>query len=136
MAALAGTRSIRGRGLPHLCGSRSRHCGPVHDDGWSDLVAVADPLGEVTGRAGRVTALGTASRTSRIIGALLVLYVVLYRFALVPRALAAFGLLAVMLQLTAVAGPLFGHPVVVLVLAPLGVSQLALALWLIIKGFA
>jgi Domain of unknown function (DUF4386) len=67
--------------------------------------------------------------------ALLVLYAVLYRFALVPRALAAFGLLAVMLQLTTLAGPLFGRPVVVPMLAPLGVSQLALALWLIIKGF-
>jgi hypothetical protein len=66
---------------------------------------------------------------------LLVLYAVLYRFALVPRALAAFGLAAVMLQLTAVAMPLFGHSVVFLMLAPLGVSQLVLALWLITKGF-
>ena len=66
---------------------------------------------------------------------LLVLYAVLYRFALVPRALALFGLAAVMLQLIAVAMPLFGQSVVFLMLAPLGVSQLALALWLLIKGF-
>ena len=66
---------------------------------------------------------------------LFVLYAVLYRFALVPRALAAFGLAAVMLQLIAVAMPLFGQSIVFLLLAPLGVSQLALALWLIIKGF-
>ncbi len=65
----------------------------------------------------------------------LVLYAVLYRFALVPRALAAFGLAAVMLQLAAVTMPLFGHSVVFLMLAPLGVSQLVLALWLITKGF-
>jgi len=64
-----------------------------------------------------------------------VLYAVLYRFALVPRALAAFGLVAVMLQLTAVAMPLFGHEIVFLLLAPLGLSQLALALWLVTKGF-
>jgi hypothetical protein len=64
-----------------------------------------------------------------------VLYAVLYRFALIPRALAAFGLVAVMLQLTAVVMPLFGNGVVFLMLAPLGVSQLALALWLITKGF-
>jgi len=64
-----------------------------------------------------------------------VLYTVLYRFALVPRALAAFGLVAVMLQVAAVALPLFGHSVVFLMLAPLGVSQLVLAFWLIIKGF-
>ena len=66
---------------------------------------------------------------------LLVLYAVLYRFALVPRALAAFGLAAVVLQITAVAMPLFGQGIVFLMLAPLGVSQLALALWLIAKGF-
>ena len=65
---------------------------------------------------------------------LLVLYAVLYRFGLVPRALAAFGLAAVMLQITAVAMPLFGQSIVFLMLAPLGVSQLALALWLIITG--
>jgi uncharacterized protein DUF4386 len=66
---------------------------------------------------------------------LLVLYAILYRFALAPRALAAFGLAAVMLQLTAVAMPIFGHRIVFLMLAPLGVSQLVLALWLITKGF-
>lgn len=64
-----------------------------------------------------------------------VLYTVLYRFALVPRALGAFGLAAVLLQLIAVAMPLFGNSIVFLLLAPLGVSQLVLALWLIAKGF-
>jgi hypothetical protein len=64
-----------------------------------------------------------------------VMYAVLYRFALVPRALAAFGLAAVVLQIVAVAMPLFGQGIVFLLLAPLGVSQLALALWLIVKGF-
>jgi hypothetical protein len=66
---------------------------------------------------------------------LFVLYAVLYRFALIPRALAAFGLAAVMLQLTAVAIPLFWCSIVFLLLAPLGVSQLILALWLLTKGF-
>jgi Domain of unknown function (DUF4386) len=65
---------------------------------------------------------------------LLVFYGVLFRFALVPRALAAFGLGAVALQIIAVAMPLFGHSIVFLMLAPLGLSQLALALWLIAKG--
>jgi len=64
-----------------------------------------------------------------------VMYAVLYRFSLVPRALAAFGLAAVVLQIATVAMPLFGQGVVFLLLAPLGVSQLALALWLIVKGF-
>ena len=64
-----------------------------------------------------------------------VLYAVLYRFALVPRVLAAFGLAAVLLQLTAVAMPLFGLSIVFLMLAPLGVSQLVLAFWLIARDF-
>jgi len=66
---------------------------------------------------------------------MLALYVALYRFALVPRALAAFGVAAVILQIVAVAMPLFGYGIVFVLLAPLGVSQLLLALWLIAKGF-
>jgi hypothetical protein len=65
---------------------------------------------------------------------LFVFYSLLLRFALVPRALAAFGLGAVVLQLIAVAMPLFGHSIVFLMLMPLGLSQLALVLWLIAKG--
>ncbi len=64
-----------------------------------------------------------------------VLYAALFRSALVPRALAAFGLVAAVLQMTGVAMPLFGHDVVFPLLAPLGVSQLVLALWLIVRGF-
>jgi Domain of unknown function (DUF4386) len=67
--------------------------------------------------------------------AIFVFYVVLYRFGLVPRALAGFGLIAVTLMVTAVAMPLFGHDVVFPMLAPLGLSQLILAVWLITKGF-
>ena len=66
--------------------------------------------------------------------ALFVFYSLLFRFALVPRALAAFGLGAVVLQIVAVAMPLFGQDIVFLMLLPLGVSQLLLALWLIAKG--
>ncbi len=63
-----------------------------------------------------------------------VLYATLYRFALVPRALAAFGMAAAMLQMVTVAMPLFGGSVNFVLLAPLGVSQLLLVLWLIVKG--
>ena len=68
-------------------------------------------------------------------GAIFVFCVAVYRLALVPRALAGFGLIAVTLMVTAVAMPLFGHDVVFPMLAPLGLSQLILAVWLIIKGF-
>jgi hypothetical protein len=64
-----------------------------------------------------------------------VFYLTLYRAALAPRALAAFGMAATSLQIVTVAMPLFGQPVVFPLLAPLGVSQLLLALWLLAKGF-
>lgn len=68
-------------------------------------------------------------------GAIFVFYAMLYRCALVPRALAGFGMVAAVLMVTAVGMPLFGHDVVFPMLAPMGVSQLLLALWLVAKGF-
>ncbi|HYS10434.1 MAG TPA: DUF4386 domain-containing protein [Myxococcales bacterium] len=64
-----------------------------------------------------------------------VLYGLLLRFALVPRALAAFGVVAVLLQITAVGMPVFGYPIVFPLLAPLGICQLLLSIWLIARGF-
>ena len=69
-------------------------------------------------------------------GTVFVLYGTLDRFVLVPRALAAFGLAGAMLQLVAVTMPLFGHRIVFLLILPLGLSHLALAVWLLAKGFA
>jgi Domain of unknown function (DUF4386) len=63
------------------------------------------------------------------------LYAALYRLALVPRLLAAFGLIAVLLMVASVGRPLFGSEVVFPMLAPLGLIQLILALWLLAKGF-
>jgi hypothetical protein len=65
----------------------------------------------------------------------LVFYAVLYRFALIPRALAGFGVLAVALQMTAVSMPIVGFKVSMPMLMPMGLAHLALALWLTIKGF-
>lgn len=53
----------------------------------------------------------------------------------VPRALAGLGLVAMILQMTAVGMPLFGHDVIFPLLAPLGLCQLLLAVWLLSKGF-
>jgi len=64
-----------------------------------------------------------------------VFYAALFRLKLVPRALAGFGLIAVPLMIAGVAMPFFGHGVVFPMLAPLGLSQLLLAAWLIAKGF-
>ncbi|MGH8076767.1 MAG: DUF4386 family protein [Lysobacter sp.] len=69
-------------------------------------------------------------------GTLFVLYSLLYRFTLVPRALAAFGLFGVVLQFTALTMPIFGQPMLFQLLTPIGLAHLALALWLITKGLA
>lgn len=65
-----------------------------------------------------------------------VFYTLLYRFALVPRALAVFGLITVLLHFTGITLPLFlGYNVVTLMGATMALSHIALALWLIVKGF-
>jgi hypothetical protein len=68
-------------------------------------------------------------------GSFLVFYGTLLRYRLVPRVLASLGVVAALSQFTSVAMPLFGHPVELLLLAPLGLSHLALAGWLLTRGF-
>ena len=60
---------------------------------------------------------------------------ILFRFALVPRALAAFGLATFPVQIAAVAMPLLGYRYRAVMLIPAALSLLALVLWLIAKGF-
>lgn len=63
------------------------------------------------------------------------LYGSLYRFALVPRALAAFGLITVLLHFTGITVPLFvGIGSVTLMGASMALSQLALVVWLVARG--
>ena len=65
------------------------------------------------------------------------LYILLYRFAIVPRVLAAFGLITVMLHFTGITLPLFlGYRSVTLMGATMALSHVAVALWLLAKGFA
>ncbi|HEY7643230.1 MAG TPA: DUF4386 family protein [Steroidobacteraceae bacterium] len=65
-----------------------------------------------------------------------VLYATAFRFALVPRALAAFGMAAAALQMATVSMPLLGGHVIFVLLAPAGLANLALAIWLLTKGLA
>jgi hypothetical protein len=67
--------------------------------------------------------------------AALTFYIALFRFALVPRAITGLGIIAVASMITGLSMPFFGHAVIFPMLAPLGLTQLALALWLIAKGF-
>lgn len=60
---------------------------------------------------------------------------ILFRFALVPRTLAALGMAATLLSTTAVALPLLGFRFVFLLIVPTAVTQLALVFWLLAQGF-
>ncbi|MGH9933329.1 MAG: DUF4386 domain-containing protein [Pyrinomonadaceae bacterium] len=64
------------------------------------------------------------------------LYSLLYRFTLVPRALAVFGLITVMLHFAGITLPLFlGYRSVTLMGATMALSHMAVAGWLMVKGF-
>jgi hypothetical protein len=65
-----------------------------------------------------------------------ILYATTFRFALIPRAIAAFGMAAVALQMATVSMPLLGGHVIFPLLGPAGIANLALAVWLLAKGFS
>lgn len=62
------------------------------------------------------------------------LYVLLYRSALVPRALAAIGIAATVVSTAAVMMPFLGYPFVPQLVMPMVVTQLALTAWLLVRG--
>ena len=65
------------------------------------------------------------------------LYSALFRFELVPRALAGFGLLTVVLHLTGITLPSWlGYASMMLLGASMALGHTALAGWLMAKGFA
>ena len=61
-------------------------------------------------------------------------YFTTLRFKLLPIALSIFGILAALSQLTAIAMPLFGRDVDFRLIAPLGICEMLLRGWLIVKG--
>ena len=63
-------------------------------------------------------------------------YAALFRLSLVPRALGAFGVLAATLGAIGVIRPMIGYSLVLSLLSALGVAQLALLVWLLVKGFS
>jgi hypothetical protein len=68
-------------------------------------------------------------------GTIFVFYLGMWRYALIPRALGLFGMLAALLHTSAVTMPLLGQPMVFSLLAPIGLSHLALAVVLLRRGF-
>lgn len=99
---------------------------------------VADPAAFEGLRGVVAAARNWAHFTHLIIGGstFFVLYATTFRFALIPRAIAAFGMAAVALQMATVSMPLLGGHVIFPLLAPAGIANLALAVWLLAKGFA
>lgn len=64
-----------------------------------------------------------------------VLYYILYVSNLVPRIISVFGIFAVLLMFIEELSSIFGHSISMNMLLPVGLIQLILPLWLIIKGF-
>jgi hypothetical protein len=64
---------------------------------------------------------------------LLALYLALYRATRVPRILSGAGLIAAALMIIGVGRTLFGYDVLFPLLAPAGLAQLSLSIWLIVK---
>lgn len=96
--------------------------------------------------AGLYQAVGSAVASTRrwahytqlvaIGGWIFVFYASLLRFGLIPRLLAALGLIGIVLQFTGVTLPVFlGYSPVGLMALPLLPIQIAVAVWLIVKGF-
>ncbi|HEY5545803.1 MAG TPA: DUF4386 family protein [Gemmatimonadaceae bacterium] len=67
-------------------------------------------------------------------GTVCFLYIVLFRFSLVPRALAGSGMAAALLSTTAVTLPLLGYRFDFLLIVPVALCDLALILWLMARG--
>jgi hypothetical protein len=69
-------------------------------------------------------------------GWILLLFSLLYRFRLVPRVLAAFGMIGAVLQIAGVSlRGLLGYPPETPLAMPLAPAYLLLAVWLMVKGF-
>ncbi|MFO7551857.1 MAG: DUF4386 domain-containing protein [Haliea sp.] len=65
---------------------------------------------------------------------LFLFYLMLFRTSQTPRLLMGFGLLATIMQVSAVAQPFFGNNIPFIMLLPLALSQLVLPVYFIAKG--
>ena len=117
----------------------------IEQIGLLAMLAVSQKLAAAVASPEAYQAAGEVARASRnaahytnlmIVGAgLVVMHSTLFRFKLVPRALAGLGILGALMQFSAVSMPMLGRPINMNLLTPLGIAQLSLALWLLAKGF-
>jgi hypothetical protein len=117
---------------------------------WLTLLSISQAYASAGGAdAGTYQALAVAAHASFrwahyshiliVVAWLFALYLLLYRGALVPRAIAAFGMAGALLHFIGITLPAFAGyrmPYSSLFGAPLGIATLAVALWLIAKGLA
>ncbi len=109
------------------------------------MLAVSQEYAKASGTKEIFEALATTARSARLaahyvnllVGGItgFVMYLVLFRSRLAPRAITGAGLIAVSIQVIAVAMPLLGLPFQFSLLTPVALTQLALMLWLVTKGF-
>jgi hypothetical protein len=121
----------------------------VENGHWLTMLSVSQAYTDAgAAEAGRLQSLGIVVRSAwkwahythilAVGGWMIVFHGLLYRGALVPRALAAAGLVAAMLQITGITLPVFlGYrmPFPELFGMPLALTYVVLALWLMAKGF-
>lgn len=119
----------------------------VENAGWLSMLSLSQEYAKAgAGEAGLFQTLGAAvysawrwthySHLLAVVSWMFVLFLLLWRSALVPRALAAFGLVTTLMQLTGITLPvLLGYRGVMEMGMPLGVVYLVLIVWLLVKGF-
>ncbi len=118
----------------------------VHNASVMSMLSLSQRYLEAGADAGLYQALGAVAASTRrwahytqlaAIGAWIFLfYTSLWRFRLVPRALASLGLIGILLQFTGVTLLTFlGYPQEGRMAMPLGPIHLAVAVWLMAKGF-
>ena len=109
------------------------------------IIPLADQVGDGEQSLDSAQALASlavdANETAYQIGQLslafgcLFLCALLFRSGLIPRWLAAWGLIGYALHMTGAAAEIFGAPISLVLLIPGGIFEVTLAFWLLIKGF-
>jgi Domain of unknown function (DUF4386) len=121
----------------------------VENSHWLSMLSVSQAYAEAgAADAGLFLSLGIVVRSAWkwahyshilvVVGWIFTLYCLLFRCALVPRALAAIGMVTSVLQVTGITLPVFAGyrmPFPELFGMPLGLANLMLAVWLMTKGF-
>jgi hypothetical protein len=119
----------------------------VENAGWLSMLSLSQEYARAgAGEAGLFQTLGASvysawrwTHYSHLLAVgcwIFVLFALLWRSALVPRALSAFGLVTALMQITGITLPaLVGYRSVMPMGMPLGVVYLVLILWLLVKGF-